>query len=121
AAVNQVFQAGQNGSYAVIVTQDGCTDTSVCVTINTVGLDEAAATLELQAYPNPTDGMLNISSSVQGTAYVHIFDMSGKMLQTVFMPDAAAMKLDMSALLPGVYLLRVEAGGYTSLIRIIRN
>ena len=121
AATSQTFQAAQNGSYAVIVTQDGCTDTSACVTVSTVGLDESPGDLGLHAYPNPTDGMLNISSSFQGTAYVHIFDISGKMLQTVYMPDASAMKLDMSARLPGIYLLRVECGGHSSVIRIVRN
>ena len=35
---NQDFVAGSNGNYAVIVTENGCSDTSACYVINQVGI-----------------------------------------------------------------------------------
>jgi hypothetical protein len=37
---NQSFVATSNGDYAVIVNQNGCVDTSDCITINSVGINE---------------------------------------------------------------------------------
>lgn len=37
---NQVFTAASNGNYAVIVTENGCTDTSSCIVVNQVGIEE---------------------------------------------------------------------------------
>ena len=58
-ATNQLFVASANGSYAVEVTQNSCTDTSNCVTISGVGIDELT-TLNLSVYPNPTTGNVTI-------------------------------------------------------------
>lgn len=57
---NQTFTATQNGSYAVVVTENGCTDTSACIVIGGVGIVENALGENLTLYPNPTTGELTI-------------------------------------------------------------
>ncbi len=56
---NQTFTATTNGSYAVIVTQNGCTDTSACYSITSIGIEENTFA-EIKVYPNPTKGLINI-------------------------------------------------------------
>lgn len=51
---NQSFTPTAGGDYAVIITENGCTDTSACVN-STVSLDEFSS-LDLIVYPNPTSG-----------------------------------------------------------------
>lgn len=53
-ATNQTFTPTVNGSYAVIIYQNGCVDTSTCYTVSTIGnpIKETAATIKI--YPNPT-------------------------------------------------------------------
>ena len=58
-ATNQLFVASANGSYAVEVTQNSCTDTSNCVTVSGVGIDELT-NLNISVYPNPTTGNVTI-------------------------------------------------------------
>jgi hypothetical protein len=58
---SQNYTATANGSYAVELTENGCVDTSACVTISTVGIKENAFTTNFSAYPNPTTGQLKIS------------------------------------------------------------
>ncbi|GEM_PF-2374342 len=54
-ASEQTFSPAANGSYAVLVTQSGCVDTSACVTITAVGLANIESQYpRLSLHPNPT-------------------------------------------------------------------
>jgi hypothetical protein len=61
-ATSQSFTATTNGSYAVELTQNGCTDTTACVNITTVGMIEDTFNGQITLYPNPTHGTLRIVS-----------------------------------------------------------
>jgi uncharacterized delta-60 repeat protein len=51
---NQSYTATTNGSYAVVVTLNGCSDTSACVIISTVGINQySKLTAQSSIYPNP--------------------------------------------------------------------
>lgn len=74
------YTATSNGSYAVIVTDDGCTDTSACVTIADVGLTDLATSV-LSIYPNPSSsGYFNIVSNSE-LQKVTVRDLTGKELE----------------------------------------
>lgn len=56
---SQTYTATSNGNYAVEITENGCVDTSACVTVSVVGLEEYA--LEgIDVYPNPTSQDVNV-------------------------------------------------------------
>ena len=57
---SQSFSASLDSSYAVIITDNGCTDTSICYTIFGVGLSENNFTSNVLIYPNPTNDVINI-------------------------------------------------------------
>jgi hypothetical protein len=57
---NQSFTAIANGIYAVIVTENGCIDTSECVTINNIYINEYDTGNNIYIYPNPTNGSIII-------------------------------------------------------------
>ena len=48
------------GNFAVIVSQNGCRDTSECIRIFPVGIEEYSLQNDLRYYPNPTTGELFI-------------------------------------------------------------
>lgn len=76
----QSFTATQNGSYAVEVTQNGCVDTSVCVQVTGVSIEEAAGDL-VSIYPNPSNGNFVISiSNDQKFSAVRLFDTTGRII-----------------------------------------
>ncbi|MBK9592112.1 MAG: T9SS type A sorting domain-containing protein [Crocinitomicaceae bacterium] len=54
-ATGQSYTPSTNGQYAVIVSNLGCSDTSACTTISTVGMEQNNIS-NLAVYPNPTDG-----------------------------------------------------------------
>ncbi|MBX2950068.1 MAG: T9SS type A sorting domain-containing protein [Crocinitomicaceae bacterium] len=101
---NQVsFTPIHNGNYAVMVTSpEGCTDTSMCITINSVGINEMWDTELVNVYPNPAKEEINIQSTLDIQS-VRILDLQGKeLLQT------KTDKVNISSLSTGVYLIEIH-------------
>jgi len=48
------------GRYAVEITENGCIDTSDCILVSVVGLNDLHATNPFNLYPNPTEGAITI-------------------------------------------------------------
>jgi hypothetical protein len=69
-ATNQDFYPLTNGNYEVIITKDGCSDTSAC-TSKTTGISENGnKEASLTVYPNPAQGEFSIISSVAGDYFI---------------------------------------------------
>ena len=77
-AVNQAFIPSANGEYAVIVTQNFCSDTSDCINFTTAGFDNLIVQ-ELQISPNPAQGYFQIGLPFWAVnAELSMFDLTGK-------------------------------------------
>ncbi len=112
-AQNQSFTATQNGSYAVIVTDGTCSDTSSCVTLSDLGLENTDLRL-VSIAPNPTKGQLSITAieNIQ----VRLTNLVGETINT-FDLQAGENKIDISALPSGIYMLVANRSSY----RIVKN
>ncbi|KAF5042513.1 hypothetical protein DSECCO2_511770 [anaerobic digester metagenome] len=55
---SQSFTPTVDGNYAVIISQNGCTDTSVCVAVIGLGLTNGLNQENIHVYPNPTSGKI---------------------------------------------------------------
>lgn len=60
-ATQASFTPTFSGSFAVIITSNGCTDTSICYTVNNVGLDQLEVEGGFTVFPNPSKGHFQIS------------------------------------------------------------
>jgi|GEM_PF-1327521 len=111
-----------NSSYAVLVTNNGCADTSACLEINTIGLPENGQETAVSVYPNPTTGLVYISvSEGKKITRIEIADINGRILQS-WSPDAAGnVSIDLSGMPQGIYLAFIYNGGHRSVKRIIRQ
>ena len=69
------------------------------------------------SYPNPTDAFVTIEST-ESINSVAIFDLNGRLLHEVSGLNSNKEILDVSALRPGVYLMRVNK---TSVLRLVRK
>jgi hypothetical protein len=106
-ANSQNFTATANGSYAVILTECGVSDTSNCVVINDVGLDENDLNFNVQLYPNPTEDILTIEVFGANLKQLFVTDLNGKILskQQAF---GNTNNLNVKNLSTGVYLVNIE-------------
>jgi|GEM_PF-1604974 len=105
-ATNASFTPTQNGSYAVVVTQNGCSQTSNCITITTLGL-ETLAQNGWAVYPNPATDELFIE--LDEATEITLIDVTGKVIQRASL-QVGKNSINVSSLNTGVYFIRSVSG-----------
>jgi hypothetical protein len=106
----QSFTPVETGEYAVIVTTGECSDTSACVLVTIVGVEENLDEQLFQIYPNPVNDQLTINiHQFVSPVIAEILDAQGKLIyrQQIFTPVTL---LQTSVLGEGLYLLKLLSG-----------
>lgn len=105
-AVLQNYTPTQGGNYAVILTKNGCSDTSACLFTN-VGLTENDLP-QLSVFPNPTKGKFTFSQGMDtesGTLFV--INPVGKIVAQFAIENRPETVIDLN-LPSGVYTLNFQ-------------
>lgn len=115
-ATGQLYTASSNGQYAVVVSQNNCSDTSACVTVSTVGLDEF--NLEnVILYPNPTRGLIHVSTDKSSIEFLTVTNILGEVLICAKQTNV----LDLSHLATGLYTLTLVVDEQKKVLRFIKD
>ena len=85
-----------------------------------VGIQENAVQT-ITVFPNPTTGELYITSHSLHITHIEIFDISGKNLLSHTANLAPQIKIDISHLAKGVYILKIYTGNDTIIQRIVKE
>lgn len=101
------FMPNYNGPFAVIVTQNGCSDTSECVIILGIGIEERNGTMDVQIYPNPASEKINITLNKSIDAEVSVCNLAGKALIRYTLKGKSNFDLSISNLESGVYFIKI--------------
>ncbi|MGE0561788.1 MAG: GEVED domain-containing protein [Flavobacteriales bacterium] len=119
---NQNYIATANGNYAVEVTQNGCTDTSSCVNITGVGLEEYNKTIAA-IYPNPTLGefTINLKNAPTSSVGFTLTTLEGKVIQQEQKVSSTTIVMGLSEQPKGIYLLKIEDAQSVNVYKIIRQ
>ncbi len=102
---NQSFTATVNGTYALAITENGCTDTSGCFVILSTGIQSSGYSVSI--FPNPTDGVIYVHTKATG-GVITLMDVTGKVVRAVVM-NAPTAQLDLTDLSAGIYFLEVNS------------
>jgi hypothetical protein len=107
-ATNQSFTPASSGSYAVIVTLNGCSDTSACQTVTITGIStHALSKLSFSIYPNPNRGNFTIQTDRGGE--FELMDITGKVINTYTITNS---QQTVNETLPaGMYFVRDKDSG----------
>lgn len=120
-ATSSSFTASTNGNYAVAITENGCVDTSACVNIDFTGLSNENFGQEFIVYPNPTNGNFTIdlgeNYSIVNTT---ITDLTGRLILSSSIGNASILNFEINEP-AGIYILKIEAGEKTSVVRLIKE
>lgn len=110
-ATENTFTALENGSYAIIITDGDCADTSDCMDINSVGIDSYLQNV-VKVYPNPTNGQFTIETGSWSNTNINI-TITNQIGETVYYLDGAQPKsnIDLSHLAGGIYIIQITDGG----------
>ena len=116
---DSTFKPEVNGTYAVEVTQNNCTDTSTCIPVVNVGMIGVGLD-EITIYPNPTDGMIYIDlGSIKGVT-IKVFNISGRL---VYRKGNIRSKVHQFAFRepPGIYIFEISAQGEKRRFKLVKK
>lgn len=112
----QAYLVEENGSYAVIVSNGQCTDTTNCLTVSTVGLSENTVNDLISVYPNPNNGTFTINGGADSE--LEISDLNGRVVKRIRLTEAAT-EIELSNEKNGVYFVKCMKDGQFTIKRII--
>lgn len=121
-ATSASFTPSANGSYAVVVTQNGCSDTSECTAITTVGLDQLTAGDLMTVAPNPSKGMF-VVYDLQGSLSGEMITVTNILGETVYSTkiDGTKTTIDLSSAKNGIYFVNVGSDFGKLVTKIVKE
>ncbi|MGB0979167.1 MAG: T9SS type A sorting domain-containing protein [Croceimicrobium sp.] len=111
-ANDRVFQPTQNGRYQVIITnRTGCVDTSECVNLPNISLEELNGRSTFRLFPNPANEWLQLDLDAAWLGvdlHYAIANSNGQVLLRgqLYPPDH--LEIDISQLPAGLYFIRLN-------------
>jgi hypothetical protein len=118
---NATFTPSVNGTYALIIIDGSCTDTSDCYVVDYVSIPDVLLDDRINVYPNPTNSIINIEFDY-GVAdcLVNIQDLNGRSVfskkysHTNYINESIDFK-------PGTYFVEITIGSEIKRFRVIKN
>ncbi len=118
---NAAFTAITNGDYAVEITENGCIDTSGCVSISGIGINELID-LKLAVYPNPSSNVFNITFEKElGQALLIISNTLEQLIYTTEIKQASKASIDLKNQPLGVYFLTIKLDKGQKTIQLVKE
>ena len=106
-ATSASFTATLSGSYALIITENGCTDTSDCVAVKGLSIQESHSKALIRISPNPSKGIFHLTMPSEMKGVVEIRSIEGRLLQTHAL-SSTEESIDLSSYASGVYFIEVK-------------
>lgn len=119
-ATNQSFTTTEAlGTYAVIVTANGCSDTSTCISVDQSGLIEGDFNIGL--LPNPANESVLIQWNSDAVEVIELLDEAGKIVRRVLVTDnAQAVEFSLTQIAAGVYHVRLRGAERVAIQKLIK-
>lgn len=118
---NSSYTATANGDYAVIITLNGCSDTSNCVNISTIGLDERSLLNQIKLFPNPVQNTLTIQGNLANMNF-KLMDTTGKTVELkVLEQNTNSAIISMDELPSGVYFIEIYSENNSIKRKIVKQ
>lgn len=116
----KTYSPNKTGNYAVIVTQNGCTDTSECLKVNIVGTQDYGAKNGIALYPNPSTGRVIIElGEPSNDIEIDILSAEGRVVKTLNSTSTNRVEFDLNQP-AGLYMIRVQSDDRYRSIRLLK-
>lgn len=123
---NQTYTPSASGNFAVIITENGCTDTSACtsVTVAPAGLNTIALEGGMDLYPNPSNGTVQLSIDGLKTEMlvVRITGVNGQLVKELTFEHVNGQfstPLNLTGVENGTYFVNIGANGESITERLV--
>jgi len=119
---NQDLIVTSNGNYAVIVTENGCADTSACTAITNVSTEEYSLANALRIFPNPTSGTFKVElGRITEDVKLEVRDVVGRLVHQEELKAIRQFEVDLSTQANAIYSLTVTVGHQRESILLIKE
>jgi hypothetical protein len=120
-ATGQSYTATENGSYAVVVKQNSCSDTSSCYTIIGVGIRDIITEKNFAIYPNPMSGQFAIYfAETLPDLSITIYNTIGEELDFITYKEVNRVQLEIIEP-AGLYFLKISTKDQTIIQQVIKK
>ncbi|PWH84842.1 RCC1 domain-containing protein [Brumimicrobium oceani] len=113
----ETFTPTANGDYAVIITQGPCVDTSACVFVDVLGIEDNELN-GISVYPNPITDELNINNENGALLSVEMIDAKGSVV--VSKKASKSFSFNTGELNSGVYILIVRSEKSVRTFKVVK-
>lgn len=119
-ATDRIFIPESNGSYAVEITMNGCSEVSECVSFL---IDEAQIEIDEKAiFPNPSRKRLNVNlDKAHQNVVLQILTSDNRMVITKRVNSPEELFIDIEHVPAGIYFLKIESSRGTFYRKIIKQ
>lgn len=108
-ATQQDFSPQQSGSYAVAVTANGCSDTSVCQSFSVTGIADTDPFGLIRIFPNPVFSKLTLTTALPlKEGRVRLLDITGQEQAVWTKMKGSYFTLDIREFPAGTYILELK-------------
>jgi uncharacterized protein (TIGR02145 family) len=117
----QTFSPSTTDHYAVIISQNGCTDTSSCFSIMMTEPAKSTFKQSITLYPNPNDGSFSIDlGRICQKAEITIIEPDGRVIRKEYSYNNRLINLQMSVL-PGMYMAIITSEYERAVLKILKK
>ncbi len=119
-STNQTFSVNWSGDFAVVVTENGCSDTSNCITVITSDINNEKLLRNYNIFPNPFDEIVTIDFGMElSLKNIVLTDVNGRILKKYNNYKEQLLKIEVEN--KGIYFLMIETEGNKELIRLFNK
>ena len=121
-ATNQSYTALVSGNYAVVITENNCSDTSACTLVDGVGIIDITKDIAVKVFPNPAGADLSsVTIEVENlTDYqIVIRDIAGKVVFNKEHLNLKSNTIDISRFAAGSFFIEVKTDNNSSFSKLI--
>ncbi len=116
---NQSYTATFRGNFAVEISSETCTETSDCISVSSLGLDEVSAN-KIKLYPNPATTKLYLEYPEFSNGIVEIFNLFGQ--KVIEQPISGVInEIEVNSLNSGIYFIRLNRNSYISNYKLLKK
>jgi hypothetical protein len=109
-AISQTYTPSQGGVFAVIVSENGCSDTSTCYVVIPTGIHETISSSSVLLFPNPAMNYVTIHLGENyNKVAVTIRDLTGKITYTTTSTDLQKIEVNTTNFVEGIYIVQIQA------------
>ncbi|MBL1145688.1 MAG: T9SS type A sorting domain-containing protein [Bacteroidetes bacterium] len=102
------FFPKDTGYYAVVVSAYGYSDTSSCIPMLAIGIQESYFDSHLKIYPNPTKDQVLIQSDKLGLKRISLRSINGQLIKDIVLKGANQYKFQLEVQ-SGIYIVELES------------